>query len=115
MGIPAASPSSARVLELGCSDGGNLLPMVEMAPGSTYLGIDASHVQIAAGNKAVAAAGLRNVELRCQDILAFSKKEGLFDYIIVHGMFSWVPERVRKDSGDCGGTFATERHRLDQL
>lgn len=95
-GVPAANPSTARVLELGCADGSNLLPMAEQAPGATFLGIDASRVQIATGLRAVGEAGLRNVELRRQDIMEFPHSEGKFDYIIAHGVFSWVPEAVRE-------------------
>lgn len=94
-GLNVPPPSSARILELGCADGANLLPMAVQAPDATFLGIDASKVQIAAGQKALAAAGLKNVELRCQNILDFPATGEKFDYIIVHGIFSWVPEPVR--------------------
>ncbi len=95
-GLNPAAPSSARVLELGCADGANILPMADSAPGSKFLGLDASKVQIAAGQKAVAEAGLTNVELRCQDFMDFPASEGKFDYIVVHGIFSWVPDAVRE-------------------
>lgn len=95
-GINAVPPSTARVLELGCADGANLLPMADVLPNAQFLGIDASKVQIANGQKALEAAGLKNVELRLQDILNFSAADGKFDYIIVHGIFSWVPEPVRE-------------------
>lgn len=95
-GLEAKAPSSARVLELGCTDGANLLPMADLMPGASFLGIDASKVQIDAGLKALAVSGLKNIELRHQDILEFPATEGKFDYIIVHGIFSWVPEPVRE-------------------
>lgn len=95
-GLTPASPAKARVLELGCADGSNLLPMAEQYPGATFLGIDASQVQIAAGQKALEAAGLKNVELRFQNILDFPTSEGKFDTIIAHGIYSWVPEPVRE-------------------
>ena len=69
-GVPAADPAKARVLELGCADG--------------------------LGQQAIAAAGLKNVELRLQNILDFPATEGKFDYIIAHGVFSWVPDPVRE-------------------
>lgn len=95
-GIEAAAPSNARVLELGCADGANLLPMAAMAPETSFLGIDSSKVEIEAGRKAVAAAGLKNIELRQQDIMDFPASEGKFDYIIAHGVYSWVSETVRE-------------------
>lgn len=94
-GVEAALPSRARVLELGCADGSNILPMAEMAPSAHFLGIDGSRVQIEAGQRALAAAGVENVELRRQDIREFSESAGEFDYIIAHGVYSWVPEEVR--------------------
>ncbi len=95
-GVAAASPATARVLELGCADGSNLLPMADRSPQASFLGIDASTVQIAAGQAAIAAAGLENVELRTQDILNFPADAGKFDYIIAHDVFSLVAEPVRE-------------------
>lgn len=95
-GIPAAAPMAARVLELGCADGANLLPMAEQMPGASFLGVDASKVQISSGQKAIEAAGLKNVELRQQNILDFQAPDAKFDYIIVHGVYSWVPDAVRE-------------------
>lgn len=95
-GVDAPLPSKARVLELGCADGANILPMAEQHPGATFLGIDYSSKQIDAGRQALEAAGLKNVQLRHQDILDFPLTEGKFDYILVHGVFSWVPEPVRE-------------------
>ena len=95
-GVNAVPPSTARVLELGCADGANLLPMADLLQKARFLGIDASKVQITNGQKALEASGLKNVELRFQNILDFPAAEGKFDYIIVHGIFSWVPEPVRE-------------------
>lgn len=95
-GLAAASPAGARVLELGCGDGSNLLPLAEQLPGATFLGIDSSQVAIAGGQKTLEKAGLKNVELRHASILDFATSEGKFDYIIAHGVFSWVPEPVRE-------------------
>src|SRR5947208_3188142 len=66
-GVPTPSPAAARVLELGCADGGNLLPMAENAPAATFLGIDAAKIPLEAGKKVMTAVGLQNVELRHQD------------------------------------------------
>jgi methyltransferase-like protein/cyclopropane fatty-acyl-phospholipid synthase-like methyltransferase len=95
-GVDSPLPSSARVLELGCADGSNLLPMAAGLPGATFLGIDYSAKQSETGRQMLAASGLKNIELRHQSILDFPLTEGKFDYIIVHGIFSWVPEPVRE-------------------
>ena len=95
MGLQTVDPSACRVLELGCGTGGNLIPMACAFPGSEFLGIDLSAHQIAEGQTVVDNLGCENIELRPQSILDFPDDAGLFDYIIVHGVYSWVPKEVR--------------------
>src|SRR5512135_2412274 len=83
-GLPAASPERCRVLELGCGDGGNLVPMAYVLPGSTFLGLDAAGSAVEQGRAQIAALGLTNVELRHADLLEASDL-GRFDYVIAHG------------------------------
>ncbi|TAL33867.1 MAG: methyltransferase domain-containing protein [Alphaproteobacteria bacterium] len=86
----------ARILELGCSGGGNLAPLALSYPSAECLGIDFSQVEIDEANALKAFAKLKNLEFRRQDILEFdvSGNKGAFDYIICHGVFSWVPLNV---------------------
>lgn len=90
-----ANAEHCRVLEIGCGAGGNLLPMAAALTGSDFLGIDLSPKQIEMGDRLAREAGLHRVTLRCQDLLDFDKSEGAFDYIIAHGLYSWVPADVR--------------------
>src|SRR5947207_6430747 len=39
--------------------------------------------------------GITNIELRTLDLTEFPKDAGTFDYIIAHGVYSWVPPNVR--------------------
>ena len=94
-GMRPTPVARCRVLELGCAAGGNLLPMAEMLPDSEFLGVDLSARQIASGQELVKQFGLKNLELRHASITDISPKEGMFDYIICHGVYSWVPEAVR--------------------
>jgi methyltransferase-like protein/SAM-dependent methyltransferase len=94
-GLEAPPVERARVLEIGCSMGGNLIPMAQDLPGARFVGIDASSRQIAEGWKTVEALGLKNIELRHLDILEVDRDLGEFDYIVSHGVFSWVPPRVQ--------------------
>lgn len=94
-GLKAAPTDRCRVLEIGCSMGGNLLPMAQDNPGAQFLGIDASSRQIAEGWKTVEELRLKNLQLRQLDILDADASLGEFDYIISHGVFSWVPPRVQ--------------------
>src|SRR5574341_1085579 len=95
-GLESPPAEKCRVLELGCSMGGNLLAMAQDHPGSRYLGIDASARQIAEGWKTIDALGLKNIQLKHVDILDIGDDIGEFDYIISHGVFSWVLARVQQ-------------------
>jgi methyltransferase-like protein/cyclopropane fatty-acyl-phospholipid synthase-like methyltransferase len=90
--VPA---DACRVLELGCAAGGNLIPMAVAFPGSHFVGVDYSDRQIQEGRKTVAALGLKNIELRRASILDVGEGYGEFDYILCHGVYSWVPEEVQ--------------------
>jgi cyclopropane fatty-acyl-phospholipid synthase-like methyltransferase len=83
------------VLELGCTDGGNLLTIAQTLPDASFLGVDVSPVQIAQGTAAAEALGAANVELRVLDLSELDDSFGLFDYIICHGVYSWVTSSVR--------------------
>lgn len=95
MGMRPAPFAQCRVLELGCGMGGNLLNMAVAAPQSRFVGVDLSVHQIVAARDAAFAVGARNVEYAVADILSLSKDLGQFDYIICHGVWSWVPAPVR--------------------
>jgi methyltransferase-like protein len=94
-GASPPSPERCRVLELGCASGGNLVPMAVELLASTFLGLDASARQVDNGRRTIEAVGLSNVELRHANILE-TQDLGLFDYVICHGVFSWVPAPVRE-------------------
>lgn len=95
-GLTPASPWRCRVLELGCASGGNLIPMAEQLPECEFVGIDRSRVQIDRGRALVGELGLGNVRLEQGDILRVDPQTiGSFDYIICHGVFSWVPREVQ--------------------
>ncbi|HSS71109.1 MAG TPA: class I SAM-dependent methyltransferase [Casimicrobiaceae bacterium] len=85
-----------RVLEIGCSVGGNLIPMAEVLPHSEFIGIDFSAVQISQAAAEVSALGFANVRLLNMDIREFGDAFGSFDYIIAHGVYSWVPNEVQE-------------------
>ena len=96
-GLAAPTVAGARVLELGCSSGGNLLPFAVRQPGARVLGLDISGSHIERGQAAIARLGLANAELRqanLSDVDAASLGE--FDYIICHGLYSWVPPQVQE-------------------
>ncbi|MBV6273202.1 methyltransferase regulatory domain-containing protein [Alcaligenaceae bacterium CGII-47] len=88
--------AQARVLELGCAAGGNLLPFVLAYPEAHAVGVDLSPVQVQHGQKVVVDLGIQNLDLRAMSLTDIDKDFGEFDYIVVHGVFSWVPPEVRQ-------------------
>lgn len=87
---------TARVLEIGCSFGGNIIPLALSNPKMKIIGVDLSKVQVDEGNRIIKSLGLKNIELQHKDICKFDAKAGKFDYIICHGVFSWVPAVVQE-------------------
>jgi methyltransferase-like protein/predicted O-methyltransferase YrrM len=96
LGLQAPDVENCRVLEVGCAIGGNLVPMAYALPNSEFIGFDISPGQIETGQAIIDELGLSNIELRTLDIMdATVETLGKFDYIIAHGVYSWVPDDVR--------------------
>jgi methyltransferase-like protein/SAM-dependent methyltransferase len=95
-GCKTKPPSSARVLELGCAGGGNLIPLAARHPEAFFLGVDLSAVQIADAQKRISDLGLKNIRVEVRDLSDVGPKDGRFDYVICHGVYSWVPQPVRE-------------------
>ena len=106
MGLDAPDPSTAAVLEIGCGDGGNIVPMAAAAPQGRYAGVDLSPSAIAEARAMASDLALSNVDLDAGDLRDLRSGIGTFDYIIAHGFYSWVPADVRD------ALFATLRERL---
>ncbi len=95
-GFTAPVVATARVLELGCGIGGNLVPMAYSCPRATFVGIDSSAVQISLAKELSTRAGLRNCQFLEHDLARSTPKLEPFDYIIAHGLISWVSPKVRE-------------------
>lgn len=95
-GMTPAPTTAMRVLELGCGRGGNLIPMALQCPGAELVGIDLSGRAIAHAKADAAELGATNVSFHHLDIMTASAALGRFDYILVHGVYSWVPQMVRE-------------------
>ncbi len=94
-GMRPAPVQRCRVLEVGCARGGNIIPMALGLPGSSFVGIDLSRRQIEEGRRYVERLGLTNLRLEARDLMDFDDSFGEFDYVIAHGLYSWVPPAVR--------------------
>jgi SAM-dependent methyltransferase len=94
-GIEAAPVERCRVLEVGCGNGGNLIPMAAALPGSRFIGIDIASEPIGAARARASTLGLENVHFAGCDLMDVDASLGRFDYVIAHGLYSWVPPPVR--------------------
>jgi methyltransferase-like protein/2-polyprenyl-3-methyl-5-hydroxy-6-metoxy-1,4-benzoquinol methylase len=95
LGLSPPPVDRCRLLELGCASGGNLIPMAAGLAASEFVGIDLSGRQVAQGQRIVSEVGLRNITLLAVNILDVAPEIGTFDYIICHGVYSWVGPDVR--------------------
>jgi SAM-dependent methyltransferase len=84
---------TCRVLELGCGDGGNLIPMALALPGAQFVGMDSAATAIERGTALAAALDLTNVTL--ESITFEDYEPAVFDYVIAHGVYSWVAPALR--------------------
>lgn len=96
-GLPSPETATARVLELGCASGGNLIPFALRNPRAQAVGVDISAVQIGQAREYAARLGLDNISLQDADLQQLDlAKLGQFDYIIAHGVYSWVPPETQE-------------------
>ena len=96
VGIDAAPLESAKILELGCAAGGNIIPFAVSFPGSQIVGIDSSEQYIKTAIELKNQLKLTNIDLIASDIMELDLSIGKFDYIIVHDVYSWVSDEVQK-------------------
>jgi len=94
-GVTPPPPDRCRLLELGCATAGNLMSIAFRSPRSELVGVDLAPAQIETGRLAVAEMGLQNVTLEARDLTEIGDDHGRFDYIICHGVYSWVPPAVQ--------------------
>jgi SAM-dependent methyltransferase len=95
-GGPRQRLDQYSVLELGCGDGTNLIPMAYYRRHAEFVGIDAAHSRIAIASEKRTALQLDNVSFIAVDLQsAAGALSGQFDFIIAHGVFSWVSPDAR--------------------
>jgi methyltransferase-like protein/SAM-dependent methyltransferase len=94
-GLSAAPPEKSRVLEIGCAEGVHLAALAVLAPGSRHLGVDLDERAVAKGTETISTLGLDNLSLECTDFRELARRSERYDYVIAHGVYSWVPRQVR--------------------
>lgn len=106
-GMVPPNIETARILELGCAAGSNIINFAETYPKSYTLGVDLSKVEIEHGVQKVKELALKNIELKHLSIIDIDESFGKFDYIICHGILSWVPSPVRDKIFEIAGKLLT--------
>jgi len=95
-GVRAGFSERFRYLELGCGDASNLLPLAAQFPEARFVGVDRDAGLIERGADLGRRAGLGNVELFAADVRAFEPPGDAYDYVVAHGVYSWVPPEVQR-------------------
>lgn len=96
-GGPRPALDRYRVLELGCGNGANLLPLAYYRRHGTFVGVDGAEDIIATARARAADLRLPNVEFIHADLTdTASRVSGTFDFVIAHGILSWVPPPARE-------------------
>ncbi len=96
-GMEAKNPENCRVLELGCGNGSNLISHAYSLKDSHFVGIDISSKHIKQAKKWAEELDIENVEFYELDLMKMDTETfGKFDYIVAHGLISWIPDFVRE-------------------
>ncbi len=94
-GMSPPSVERCRVLEIACGDGSNLIPMAFGLPGSEFVGVDLAAKPVERAREKIRLLGLKNIRFEHLDLMEIGPAYGSFDYIIAHGVYAWVPEKVQ--------------------
>ena len=95
LGLSPAPASTARILEIGSSYGGNLISQALFYPKATFTGIEIAPTQVSVGKTYIDQLGIMNLELLEGDVNESHHHLGTYDYIIAHGFYSWVDEETK--------------------
>ena len=95
-GGPVPRLDRGSVLELGCGNGANLLPLAAYRSRASFVGVDGSRSAIDVAEARRRELGLGNVRFVRADFAAtLAALEGPFDFILMHGVLSWVSDIER--------------------
>jgi SAM-dependent methyltransferase len=94
--VPPKTADGFRYLELGCGLGRSLTTLAAANPQGTFVGVDVNPEHTAAAERDIAAGGLANARVVTSDFRGLPADLGEFEFIALHGVFSWVAPEVRE-------------------
>jgi len=93
---PPASGPGFRYLELGCGLGRSFTTLAAANPRGEFIGVDINPDHTAAAARDIAAGSLANARVITSDFASLPADLGEFEFIALHGVFSWVGPEVRE-------------------
>ena len=81
--------------ELGCGTGHSLLLYAAANPQARFIGIDLSEEHIHYAEQRASKLGIKNCEFICADLTELHSLPSC-DYIVMHGLYTWVQESVQE-------------------
>lgn len=84
--------------EIGCAHGDTLVALAAAHPRARFVGIDIVASHVTSAKKLAREAGLDNVGVLERDVadLVDGDEVGELDYVVAHGVFTWVSPETRK-------------------
>jgi methyltransferase-like protein len=95
-GMDSPDVEHCRVLEIGCGEGGNLIPMAFGLPQSEFVGVDLATKPIERSRGVIDRVGLKNIHTVQMNLTDIGLEFGQFDYLIAHGIYTWIPASVQE-------------------
>jgi SAM-dependent methyltransferase len=92
---PPTTADGFRYLELGCGLGRSLTTLAAANPQGEFLGVDVNPAHTQLVEKDIAAGKLANARVVTADFSHLPEDVGEFDFVALHGVFSWVSPQVR--------------------
>lgn len=103
----ASGDAPFRYLELGCGQGMGLCLLAAANPQGQFVGVDFLPEHVNHGRAVAQAAGLTNIQFSDGDFVALAQQWpaafGQFDYVTLHGVYSWITPPVRAALVRCLG------------
>ncbi len=94
---PPRVAAGFRHLELGCGLGRCLTTLAAANPHGEFVGVDINPEHTAAVTRDIAGAGLANARVITGGFGALPADLGTFDFVALHGVWSWVAPEVRQE------------------